>query len=115
MTNTFIEPGTWKKEDLFKDVDDGIYACEGIGGQTQMEMFTFTASYGYVIKNGQIQDLVRDVMVTGNVFETLGNIDAIADDLVLFKNSGGCGKGGQSPLPVSDGGPHIRVRNAVIA
>ena len=115
MTNTFIEPGAWKKEDLFKDVDDGIYACEGIGGQTQMEMFTFTASYGYVIKNGQIQDLVRDVMVTGNVFETLDNIDAIADDLVLFKNSGGCGKGGQSPLPVSDGGPHIRVRNAVSA
>ena len=115
MTNTFIEPGSWKKEDLFKDVDDGVYACEGLGGQTQMEMFTFTASYGYLIKNGKIQDLVRDVMVTGNVFETLGNIDAIADDLKLMKNSGGCGKGGQSPLPVSDGGPHIRVRNAVIA
>ncbi len=115
MTNTFIEPGKWKKEDLFKDVDDGIYACEGIGGQTQMEMFTFTASYGYRIRHGQIAELVRDVMVTGNVFETLSNIDAISDDFVMSKNSGGCGKGGQSPLPVSDGGPHIRVRNAVVA
>ena len=115
MTNTFIEPGKWKKEDLFKDVDDGIYACEGIGGQTQMEMFTFTASYGYRIRHGQIAELVRDVMVTGNVFETLSNIDAISDDFVMSKNSGGCGKGGQSPLPVSDGGPHIRVRDAVVA
>ncbi len=115
MTNTFIEPGKWKKEDLFKDVDDGIYACEGLGGQTQMEMFTFTASYGYRIRHGQIAELVRDVMVTGNVFETLSNIDAISDDFVMSKNSGGCGKGGQSPLPVSDGGPHIRVRNAVVA
>ena len=115
MTNTFIEPGKWKKEELFKDIDDGIYACEGIGGQTQMEMFTFTASYGYRIRNGQLAELVRDVMVTGNVFETLSNIDAISDDFVMSKNSGGCGKGGQSPLPVSDGGPHIRVRNAVVA
>ena len=115
MTNTFIEPCKWKKEDLFKDVDDGIYACEGIGGQTQMEMFTFTASYGYRIRHGQIAELVRDVMVTGNVFETLSNIDAISDDFVMSKNSGGCGKGGQSPLPVSDGGPHIRVRDAVVA
>ncbi len=115
MTNTFIEPGKWKKEDLFKDVDDGIYACEGLGGQTQMEMFTFTASYGYRIRHGQIAELVRDVMVTGNVFETLSNIDAISDDFVMSKNSGGCGKGGQSPLPVSDGGPHIRVRDAVVA
>lgn len=115
MTNTFIEPGSWKKEDLFKDVDDGIYACEGIGGQTQMEMFTFTASYGYRIRHGQLAELVRDVMVTGNVFETLSNIDAISDDFHMSKNSGGCGKGGQSPLPVSDGGPHIRVRDAVVA
>jgi TldD protein len=87
----------------------------GIGGQTQMEMFTFTASYGYRIRHGQIAELVRDVMVTGNVFETLSNIDAISDDFVMSKTGGGCGKGGQSPLPVSDGGPHIRVRNAVVA
>jgi len=115
MTNTFIEPGKWKKEELFKDVEDGIYACEGIGGQTQMEMFTFTASYGYRIRHGELAELVRDVMVTGNVFETLSNIDAISDDFVMSKNGGGCGKGGQSPLPVSDGGPHIRVRDAVVA
>lgn len=115
MTNTFIEPGKWSKEELFKDVDDGIYCCGGIGGQTMMEMFTFTASYGYRIKNGKLCELLRDVMVTGNVFETLSNIDAIGNDFSMAKNSGGCGKGGQSPLPVSDGGPHIRIRNAVVA
>lgn len=115
MTNTFIEPGTWKKEELFKDVEDGIYACEGFAGQTMMEMFTFTAAYGYRIRNGKLAELVRDVMVTGNVFETLNSIDAIADDFHISNNGGGCGKGGQSPLPVSDGGPHIRIRNAVVA
>lgn len=115
MTNTFIEPGTHTREELFADVDDGIYACEGLGGQTMMEMFTFTASYGYKIRNGKRAELLRDVMVTGNVFDTLQSIDAISSDFQISDNSGGCGKSGQSPLPVSDGGPHIRIRNAVVA
>ena len=41
----------------------------------------------------------------GNVFETLMNIDAIGNDLKIHGGLGGCGKGGQSPLRVSDGGP----------
>ena len=53
-------------------------------------------------------------MLTGNVFETLMNIDAIGNDLVMFGGLGGCGKGGQSPLRVSDGGPHIRIKNVTI-
>ena len=27
---------------------------------------------------------------------------------------GGCGKGGQSPLPVSNGSPHIRIQQCLI-
>jgi TldD protein len=115
MTNTFILPGRTPKEELFRDIDDGIYACGGFAGQTMMEMFTFTATHGYRIRNGKICELLRDVMVTGNVFETLRNIDAISGDLEISRNGGGCGKGGQSPLPVSDGAPHIRVRNAIVA
>ena len=115
MTNTFILPGTTPKEEIFRDIDDGIYACGGFAGQTQMEMFTFTATHGFRIRNGKICEMLRDVMVTGNVFETLRNIDAISGDLEISKNGGGCGKGGQSPLPVSDGSPHIRVRNAIVA
>lgn|GEM_PF-2008901 len=56
----------------------------------------------------------HDVVLTGNVFETLMNIDAIGNDLVMFGGLGGCGKGGQSPLRVSDGGPHIRIKNVTI-
>lgn len=114
MTNTFIEPGPLTKDELFRDVDDGIYVCGGLGGQTQMEMFTFTASHGYRIRNGQIAELLRDVTLTGNVFQTLHDIDGIANDLEIIEQGGGCGKGGQSPLPVTDGGPHVRIRDVVI-
>ena len=114
MTNTYIDAGPLTKDELFADVEDGIYACGSRGGQTMMEMFTFSASHGYRIHNGEIGELVRDIVVTGNVFETLHNIDGIADDLQILEKGGGCGKGGQAPLPVTYGSPHIRVRDAVI-
>ena len=46
-------------------------------------------------------------------FTTLENIDAIGNDLDM-NQGGGCGKAGQSPLPVSNGSPHIRIRNCLV-
>jgi len=114
MTNTAIEPGPLTREALFAGVEDGLYACGMMGGQTMMEMFTFSAAYGYRIRHGQIGELVRDIVLTGNVFETLHAIDGIANDQVIYELGGGCGKGGQSPLPVTFGGPHLRVRDVVV-
>ncbi len=114
MTNTYIEPGPLSREELFADVEDGVYACGMLGGQTMMEMFTFSAAYGYRIRNGEIGELLRDIVVTGNVFETLHGIDGIADDFEIHEKGGGCGKGGQSPLPVTFGGPHVRIRDVVV-
>jgi TldD protein len=115
MTNTYIEPREARFEDMIKDIKLGVYALDMIGGQTAMEMFTFSAAYGYMIRNGQVAELVRDVVLTGNVFETLMNIDMIGDDLEFAPNGpGGCGKGGQYPLRVGLGGPHIRIQNCVV-
>ncbi|NLF94858.1 MAG: TldD/PmbA family protein [Oligosphaeraceae bacterium] len=114
MTNTFIDNGPLSKEELFAGVDDGIYACGLFGGQTMMEMFTFSAAYAYRIKNGQLGELVRDVVMSGNVFQTLHTIDGIANDLTIVNRGGGCGKNGQAPLPVTFGGPHIRIQDVLI-
>jgi TldD protein len=38
----------------------------------------------------------------------------IGDDKELYGGSGGCGKGGQFPLPVTDGSPHVRITNVMI-
>jgi TldD protein len=115
MTNTYLDRGTAVFEDMLKNIDLGVYAIKSIGGQTAMEMFTFSAAYGYMIRNGQIAELVRDVVLTGNVFETLMNIDQIGSQMEWEPNGpGGCGKGGQGPLRVGLGGPHIRIQNCVI-
>ena len=114
MTNTFMEPGDWTFEQMLEDTPDGIYAIGMLGGQTNVEMFTFSAEEAYRIRNGRICEKLRDVVLTGNVFQTLKNIDAVGGDVQLFGGMGGCGKGGQSPLRVADGGPHCRIRNVVI-
>lgn len=114
MTNTYIDNGDTPKEELFEKLGNGIYVIDFLGGQTNLEMFTFSAAYGYKVEKGKITKLLRDITLTGNVFETLNNILAIGNDLKIHSTMGGCGKGGQSPLPVGDGGPHILVKNVLI-
>ena len=113
MTNTYIEKGTTSFKDIIADTKEGIYVKNWYGGTTSMEMFTFSAGEAYMIRNGQIAEILRPVVLTGNVFSTLKNIDAIGDDLDM-NEGGGCGKAGQSPLPVSNGSPHIRIQNCLI-
>jgi TldD protein len=113
MTNTYIEPGGVSFNDMIADIKEGIYAKNWYGGMTSMEMFTFSAGEAYMIRNGKVAEALRPVMLTGNVFTTLKNIDAIGDDLDM-NQGGGCGKSGQMPLPVSNGSPHIRIRHCLI-
>ena len=113
MTNTYIEPETLSFEDIISDIKEGIYAKDWYGGTTSLEMFTFSAAEAYMIRNGKIAELLRPVVLSGNVFVTLGNIDAIGDDLQM-NQGGGCGKREQSPLPVSNGSPHIRIRRCLV-
>lgn len=113
MTNTFIEPGNATFTDLISGVKEGVYACNWYGGMTSMEMFTFSAGEAYMIRNGKIAELLRPVMLTGNLFSTLKSLDGIGNDLSM-NQGGGCGKGGQSPLPVSNGSPHIRIQHCLV-
>lgn len=112
MTNTAIEPGETSFEEMLEGIEEGVYAVRMLGGQTNGEMFTFAAAEGYMIRNGKIAEPVSDVTLSGNVFQTLQDIEAIGND-TLYTN-GGCGKGGQMPLPVSVGGPHLRIKNVVV-
>ncbi len=114
MTNTYIEAGAHSFEELIAGIDHGVYAVRAFGGQTVFEQFTFSAAYAYEINGGEIGEMLKDVVLTGNVFETLRSIEMIGNDLKMFGGAGGCGKGGQFPLPVTDGAPHIRIADVTI-
>jgi TldD protein len=113
MSNTYIEPGDVSLADMLADVEEGVYVKDWYGGQTSLEMFTFSAGEAYMIRNGRLEEMLRPVVLTGNVFTTLERIDAVGNDLDM-NQGGGCGKNGQSPLPVSNGSPHIRISRCVV-
>jgi len=114
MTNTYIGNGRGTFEDLIKDVKLGVYAVSAFGGQTMLENFSFTAAYGHMIRDGQVAELVKDVVLAGNLFQTLDRIERIAGDFRWNEMGGGCGKGGQFPLAVTEGAPHVRIEAALV-
>lgn len=114
MTNTYIANGTGSFADLIKDIPLGVYACSAFGGQTMLENFSFTAAYGHMIRDGKVAELVKDVVLAGNLFQTLDRIERIAGDFRWNQMGGGCGKGGQMPLPVTEGAPHVRIEQALV-
>lgn len=114
MRTTYIAPQDAKFEDFIKDIKFGVYAKSSFGGQTNGELFTFVPESAYLIEGGKVTRLIKNVSLSGNVFETLKNIIGIADDFRITDGGGGCGKGEQYPLPVSTGSPHIYISKAII-
>lgn len=118
QTNTYMEPGDWSVEEMIRDCKRGIYVRGrgALGGQVNplTGSFTFTSGPSYLIENGELTRLVKGVMLSGLVLETLRNVDAVGKDLVVRTSVfGGCGKDGQT-VRVGDGGPHVRVRGFTI-
>ena len=112
MGNIFIEPDTHKLDDLLQMLGNGLYILDAKGGQTSGENFTFGAQYGYLVKDGRLDAMIRDINISGNLYQTLLNITGVGNDLE-FCQVGGCGKG-QLNIRSCHGGPHILVQNVVI-
>ncbi len=111
MTNTYLEKGEDAPEDIISGVEDGIYVY-GVNYGTGSATFTMQPNLCYRIRGGKLCEPVRANVITGNVFRTLFDIDAVGSDFTLF-NTYTCGKNGQS-VPVSAGGPTIRVKKLTV-
>ena len=112
MGTIFIEPKEKTLEQLMAELGDGLYILDPKGGQTSGENFTFGAQYGFLVKNGKKDKMIRDINMSGNLYKTLKDITAVGNDLKLGK-TGGCGKG-QTNIRSCHGAPHILVKNVVI-
>ena len=110
MTTTHFEPGNMTKEELFAGVKDGLF-IDTIKHGSGMSTFTIAPSLAYFIKDGKLAGPAQVSVISGSVFSTFGNIDAVSDKVELLSFvGGGCGKMEQHPLPVGFGGPYVRVR-----
>jgi TldD protein len=113
MSNTYVVPGDLKPEEIFEGVRRGIYAVGSEYGYVipSNGQFTFKCEYAHIIENGEPKELIRDAALSGLILESLNNVEAVGKDLAF--EPGVCGKSGQS-VPVSTGGPHVRVANVVV-
>lgn len=113
MSNTFIDNGDSRFEEMLEEVKDGMYLIGSRGGQvnTGEGIFQFNAEKGYLIKNGELTGLLRDVSLSGKTLEILNHVTLVGNDLKM--TAGRCGKAGQL-VPVSDGSPHIAISKALV-
>ncbi|HRW93854.1 MAG TPA: TldD/PmbA family protein [Thermotogota bacterium] len=110
MTTTYIKEGNKTLFELVSEMEDGILV-ETINHGSGMSTFTIAPSLAFRIRKGTIAEPVKISVVTGNVFETLHQIDGLSNRVELLSFvMGGCGKMEQGPLPVGFGGPYVRVK-----
>ncbi|MEM4208295.1 MAG: TldD/PmbA family protein [Candidatus Bilamarchaeaceae archaeon] len=112
MSNTIMKSGNASLDDVF-DIREGIYVKGSSGGSVDVFSggFMFKAKEGYMIRNGEIAEPLRDIVLIGNINNVLRDIEVVGKDFAT--HPGICGKSGQA-APVEDGGPHVRVRSIAI-
>jgi TldD protein len=110
MACTCIEKGDWSPEEMIKDVNEG-YLVSGMKiPSIDMKRYNWSIScqYAQKIENGQLTDLLRDVIVIGTAPEFFNSIDACGTDFTIRPITN-CGKGDpMQSMIMGNGGPSIR-------
>ena len=113
MTNTFIDNGPDKNEDIIASIENGLY-CRKMGGGSVNPLtgaFNFSVAEGYLVKNGKICEAVRGASLVGTGSEILQNIDMVGQN--LERAQGMCGSSSGS-VPTDVGQPLIRVSSITV-
>lgn len=103
--NFFIKPMEGKKEDLFKQVVDGIYitSLEGMhaGANPTTGDFSLAAS-GFLVKDGEMTNAVKGFTVSGNFYDLLKKIEMIGEDLEFVLPYGSNAMYGSPSVMIAD-------------
>lgn len=113
MSNTYLEKGNDKIEDMIKSIEYGIYAKEMGGGSvnTITGEFNFSVTEAYLIEKGKITDMVKGASLIGSGQEVIKNVSMVGEDLEL--SPGWCGSI-SGDIPVTVGIPTIKVDNILV-
>ena len=113
MTNTYIQAGTDKPEDIIKSIENGLYAKKMGGGSVNPVTgeFNFNVAEGYLVKDGVIGDAVRGASLIGKGSQVLMDIDMVGTN--GLQAQGMCGSSSGS-VPVNVGQPMIRVKEITV-
>lgn len=113
MTNTYIDNGPDRNEDIIASIEDGLYAVQMGGGSVNpiTGAFNFAVEEGYLVKNGKIGRCVKGASLIGTGSEVLMNIDMVGQN--RFNGQGMCGSTSGS-IPNEVGQPLIRISSITV-
>ena len=113
MTNTFIDNGPDKNEDIIASIEYGLYAKEMGGGSVNplTGAFNFSVREGYIVRNGKICEAVRGASLIGTGSQIIKDIDMVGQNLAT--GQGMCGSSSGS-VPTDVGQPLIRVSEITV-
>ena len=110
MACTCIGEGDWNVEEMIKEVKEGYLVSNMKIPSIDMKRYNWSIScqYAQKIENGEITDLLRDVIVMGTAPEFFQSIDACGNDFTVRPITN-CGKGDpMQSMVMGNGGPSIR-------
>jgi len=110
MACTCIGPGDWEVDEMIKEVKNGYLISNMKVPSIDMKRYNWSIScqYAQKIENGEITDLLRDVIVMGVAPEFFKSIDACGNDFTIRPITN-CGKGDpMQSMIMGNGGPSIR-------
>ena len=113
MTNTFIDNGPDKNEDIIASIEYGLYAKQMGGGSVNplTGAFNFAVTEGYMVREGKICEPVRGASLIGTGSKILQDIDMVGQNLAT--GQGMCGSSSGN-VPTDVGQPLIRVSKITV-
>lgn len=115
MGCTCIGNGNWNVDEMIKEVKHGYLISDMKIPSIDMKRYNWSIScqYAQKIENGEISNLLRDVIVVGNAPEFFESIDACGNDFTVRPITN-CGKGDpMQSMIMGNGGPTIRANATV--
>jgi len=110
MACTCIDAGDWDPQEIISDVKDGFLISNMKVPSIDMMRYNWSIScqYAQKIENGELTELLRDVIVMGIAPEFFSSIDACGKDFTVRPITN-CGKGDpMQSMVMGNGGPTIR-------
>lgn len=89
FNNIIIERGDTSLDEILKEIDRGIIVYETIGaGQSNILAgeYSFNVGLGFLVERGEIKGRIKDVMISGNLYEDFQNVAFISEETKKFYN-----------------------------
>jgi len=115
MACTCIDKGDWKPEEMISEVKNGYLISNMKIPSIDMKRYNWSIScqFAQKIENGEVTDLLRDVIVLGTAPDFFRSIDACGNDFTVRPITN-CGKGDpMQSMVMGNGGPSIRASATV--